>query len=232
MKRTMTALLILVAAAPAHAEERRFSVTDFDRIQIDGPFQVALRTGGSPSAAAIGTPAAIDRVSVAVENRTLRVRPNGSAWGGYPGEGAGPVRILLSTHGLRSANVIGSGSLEIDRVEAMRFDIALSGSGRIAVGEIEADSLNVGLVGAGTISLAGAAKDVRATVQGSGELQGADLIASDARINSDTSGTVAMTVRGTAHVVATGAGDTTIAGSPACTVEARGSGLVACGRRR
>jgi hypothetical protein len=46
-----------------------------------------------------------------VQGRTLRIRPNRSAWGGYPGEGAGPLKIELSTHGLRGASVSGAGSI-------------------------------------------------------------------------------------------------------------------------
>lgn len=231
MSRIMIAFLLVSLAAPAGAADRRFTVTDFDRVQIDGPFEVVLVTGKGSSAKASGSAQALDRVSVEVQGRTLRVSPDHSAWGGYPGEGAGPVKIELSTHDIRSASVAGSGSLSIDRARAMRFDIAVAGSGRVAIGRIEADRLDLGLLGSGTIAVAGKVKSLQATVQGSGNLDAAALVAEDATINADTAGTIHVGVKRAAKVEATGQGDTRIIGTPACTVNALGSGRVACGTR-
>src|ERR1044072_6636823 len=99
------------AAPPAGAVERRYPVTDFDRVQVDGAYQVALTTGVSSGASAQGSSEALDRVSIDVQGNTLRVRPNRAAWGGYPGDRKGPVVISLSTRDLPAAAVVGSGSL-------------------------------------------------------------------------------------------------------------------------
>src|SRR5687768_12032998 len=91
------ALLALAAAAPAGGAERSYSVTDFDRVQVDGPYRVSLRTGLTSGARAEGSQEALDRISVDVQGGTLRVRRNRSAWGGYPGEGIGSVTLTLTT---------------------------------------------------------------------------------------------------------------------------------------
>ena len=218
-----------LCAAPAAAAERRFTVTDFDRILVDGPFHVTLSTGRSGSAVATGSSQALDRVSIEVQGRTLRVRPNRSAWGGYPGEGAGPLKIVLGTHELRAASVTGSGSIAIDKAKAMRFDVSVAGSGGIAIASLEADKLGIGLLGSGRIELGGKAKELRATVQGAGSLAAEALLTEDADINADTAGDIAVAVRRTAKVTSTGQGDTRIVGRPACTVRALGSGRVSCG---
>ena len=111
------ALLALAAAAPAAAAERTYSVTDFDRIQVDGPYRVTVTVGSGSSARAEGSAEALDHLSVDVQGGILRVRRNRSAWGGYPGEGAGSVAIALTTRDLRNAAVVGSGSLDIDRAQ-------------------------------------------------------------------------------------------------------------------
>jgi hypothetical protein len=233
MTRTLPlALLAFAAAAPAAAAERVYSITDFDRVQVDGPYRVVLTTGRSSSARAEGTTEALDHVSVDVQGGTLRVRRNRSAWGGYPGGGTGPVTVALTTRDLRNAAVVGSGSLEIDRARGLRVDFSVSGSGRLTVGSVEADNLVVGLLGGGRITLAGRAKQLKATVQGSGDLAAERLSADDAQIASDTAGNVAVAVARTAKVTATGAGDVEIVGSPVCTVQARGSGQVRCGNAR
>lgn len=234
MTRTLPfALLAFAAAAPAAAAERSYSVTDFDRIEVDGPYRVTLTTGGSTAARAEGSTEALERVSIDVQGGTLRVRRNRSSWGGYPGEGgSGPVTVALTTRDLRNAAVVGSGSLDIDRARGLRVLLSVSGSGRLTVGSVEADNLVVGLLGGGRITLAGRAKQLRATVQGSGDLAASGLTADDAQIASDTAGNVVVAVARTAKVTATGPGDVEIVGSPTCTVEAKGSGQVICGQAR
>lgn len=235
MKSAMTAIAILALAAPVWAgaspgtEQRRYTVTDFDRVQVEGPFEVVLQTGKAPSARAIGSRAAIERVSITVEGRTLKVRPDSSGWGGYPGEGQGPVAIALSGHRLRAASVTGSGSLAIDHAKAMRLDLALSGSGRLSLAKLEADSLVIGQIGAGRMILGGHAKELKATVQGSGDFDGRALSVDGAQLRADTSGTVALVANRTAAIVSSGTGETEVAGQASCTVKALGSGRVRCG---
>lgn len=228
MRKPVLIVLAALLTDPASAAERRYSVTEFDRVQVDGPFQVTLRTGMPGSAVATGTNAEIDRVSIDVQGRTLRVRPNSSAWGGYPGERVGTPRIALTTHDVRALLVRGPASLDADRVKGMRADVTLSGSGRIAVGRVEADQLTLGLTGSGQMIVAGETKGLRATVEGSGDLQASDLEAADADINAGTSGTVDLLVTRAATVSSTGIGTVTIAGGAACTIRQTGAGQVLC----
>ena len=226
----MPFLLALAAlSAPAAAAERRYSVNDFDRVQVDGPYEVTLTTGGSSHAVAVGDQAAIDRVSVDVQGRTLRVRPSVSAWGGYPGASAGAVRIVLSTRELKGATVIGAGSLAVDRARGLRLDLSLSGSGNLSVGSVDADTLILGAAGSGAISIAGKAKQLRLTVDGSGDFDGRSLVAEDAQIVAGTSGALAVGVRRTAKVTARGRGSVEILGRPACTVAGQAAAMVKCG---
>lgn len=232
MTRTLPfALLALAVAVPAAAAERNYSITDFDRVQIDGPYRVVLTTGRPSAARAEGSREALDLVSIEVQSGTLRVRRNRSTWGAQPDSPTGPVTVTLATRDLRNASVIGSGSLDVDRAKGLRVDLSVSGSGRLTVGGIEADNLVVGLLGGGRITLAGRARQLRATLQGSGDLAAAGLTADDAQIASDTAGSVAVAVARTAKVTATGPGDVEILGSPTCTVQAKGSGQVRCGGR-
>jgi hypothetical protein len=231
MNRIVPALLCALAAAPASAAERRLSVTDFDRVQVEGPYIVTLRTG-LPSAARIeGSQAALDRITVDVQGRTLRIRANRSAWGGYPGESVGPVTVELSTRDLRGASVNGSGSLAIDRVRGLRVDLTLTGSGRLSVGALDADNLVLGLVGSGRVAISGRARHMRATVQGTGDLAAASLFADDAQLFADSSGLATFTAGRSAKVRATGPGDVQILGRPSCTVEGPAAAGVRCGSR-
>lgn len=222
-------LALLGIAAPlsaATAAERRYSVTDFDRIQIDGPWRVSLVTGKPPSAVATGSNEAIDRLSLEVEGRTLRIRRGTK--GGFGA--AGPVEIRVSTHDLRGASVNGPAILAVDKTRGLRLDLALSGSGALSVDKVDADSLVIGLLGSGRMSLGGKAKTLRATIQGTGDLAADGLGVDDATLNAGTAGRIALAVKRTAKITASGQGEVEIIGKPSCTVKAIGSASVRCGK--
>lgn len=233
--RMMRILAFLAAAAalaaPASAADRRYSVTDFDRVVVEGPFAVRLTTGRPSSAVATGSQQALDRVSVEVVGRTLRIRANRSAWGGYPGERAGPVSVEISTRDLRAATVAGAGSLAIDRASGLRIDLGVEGSGRLSVANLSADVVTLGLVGSGRAELGGRAEQLRATVHGTADLDAARLVAEAATITTDSAGRIAVGVSARATVVANGLGQVEVLGSPACTVSGLTASEVRCGRR-
>lgn len=212
--------------APAIAAERSYSVTAFDRVRVDGPYRVRLRTGVAPFARAAGSTGGIDALSVHVEGRTLIVRQNRSGWGGYPGQAAGPVELDIGTHDLGAAWLNGAGSLDIDRVKGLSFDIAVQGSGSIAIAQAKVDSLKIAISGAGSARVAGTAPRLTAIVRGTSTLDVADLAVRDATVGVEGPSTVKAAVTGTAEVDARGAASVILAGSPACTVRAAGSAVV------
>jgi hypothetical protein len=235
MNRIMAALALCAATAvagvsPACAAERLYSVTDFDRVLIEGPFTVRLATGRSSSASATGSQQALDRVSIDVQGRTLRIRANRSAWGGYPGAAAGPVAIDISTRDLRAASVTGAGQLAIDRAGGLRLDLAVSGPGRIAVPAIAADTLTIALIGSGRIEIGGTAQEVRANVHGWAELDAGSLRTQGITLVTDTAGRVTVGAERQATVTASGLGEVEIIGSPACRVRGPSAAQVRCGR--
>jgi hypothetical protein len=231
MIRTMLALAtsLIALAAPASAVERRYSITDFERVTVEGPYVVRLVTGRPTSAMARGPQASIDQVAIDTTGQTLRIRPNRSAWAGTPGAQHGVVEITLSTRTLRSARVIGAGRLDIEGAQGLRIDLGLEGSGRLAVTNVRADNLYLALRGSGRLEAAGRAEAVYADVLGSGDLDGTALTSENATVTTGTSGTVSLGASRTARVTANGIGEVTIIGRPACTVRGPSAGQVRCG---
>jgi hypothetical protein len=226
MRRLLPALVFLALAAPASAATRNFGVSGFDRVRIDGPFKVELRTGVAPYARATGSQAGIDAVVVEVQGRTLVVRHNRSAWGGYPGAMTGPVTIAVGTHEITGAWLNGAGSLAIDRIKGLSFDLSVQGAGSADVASAAVDQLRVTLFGAASASIAGTAPQLNAVVRGAGSLEASRLAVKDATIGAEGSVTVAAAVTGTAKVQAQGTAAVTLTGRPACTVRALGSASV------
>jgi hypothetical protein len=228
--RSLAIFLALAVAMPAFAAERRYTVTDFDRIQVDGPYQVTLATGRASSARASGSPAALDALTVAVEGRTLRIRRDQSAWGADWKRGSGQVSVILTTQNLRSAVVNGAGSLAVDKAAGLRVEAAVAGSGELKIASLDTDALAVSLLGAGRIGLSGKTKSLRAEIHGSGSLEGETLVSSDAQIFADTAGPIRVGASRSANIVSSAAGDVEILGDPSCTVKVTGTGSVRCGR--
>lgn len=226
MTRTLLLLAALAAAQPATAATRSYSVTQFDRIRVDGPFAVTLTTNVAPFARASGSPAGLDGISVSVEGRTLVVRPNRSSWGGYPGQARGPVTLEVGTRDLGTAIVNGSGSLAIDRVRGLAFDLTIQGSGTASVGDAQADRLNLGIAGSGSARIAGRALALKAIVRGSSSLDASGLAAKDVVIGAEGPTVVQVNASNSARVDASGLASVTLTGRPSCTVKALGSSSV------
>lgn len=231
----LLALASLPAAAAAPTTQRTYSVSGFDRIRIDGPYQVHLKTNVAPFARAKGTAASLDGVSIKVEGRTLVVKAGGGGWGGYPGEGRGPVTIEVGTHELATAWVNGAGALLVDRIKAQKFDLSINGSGVAKIDSTDVDQLSVGITGAGSARLAGRAAKVTAIIRGTSTFEGDELKVTDAVIGAEGPSVVRAQVSQDARVDASGLASVTLAGNPACTVKAQGSAnVVGCkqdGRR-
>ena len=223
------ALLILAslpATAAAPSAQRTFSVTGFDRIRVDGPYSVQLTTNVAPFARASGSAAALDSVSLKVEGRTLIVRPGSGSWGGYPGESRGPVTIEVGTHDLNAAWLYGAGSLNIDRVRGLSFDLAIQGAGAVRINRVDVDQMKVGINGAASARLSGRAARLTTTVRGSSLLDGEGLTIKDAIIGAEGPSIVRANVTDTAKVDALGLAAVALGGRPACIVKAQGSASV------
>jgi hypothetical protein len=231
MSRRLLAAALLLGALPAAAATptRGYTVIGFDKIRVDGPFDVSVRTGLAPSARATGTTTALDRISIAVRGSTLVIKPDNTAWGGYPGGAIGKVSVAVTMSALSSVGLAGSGKVAVDRVKGQVLEIGLGGAGVIAIGDLVVDKLNLTLTGSGNVSLAGRADQARLVLRGAGNLAADKLSVRQADIVSAGAGAITLTASETAKVVAAGTGDVTILGKAKCNVEATGAGNVACG---
>ena len=227
----MRTFLIAAAAAcllsaPAAGATRNFGITSFEKIRIEGPFDVSLKTGVAPFARASGSPAAIDRVAIEVQGNTLVVHSNLDSWGGYPGRDVGPVEVSLGTHDLSAAWLNGSGALSIDKVKGLKFDLSVQGSGVGEVGQANVDQLNVSVVGTAAARLAGQAAKLTAVIRGISTLDAGALSTKDATLGADGAATISANVSNSVTIDATGPATVKLSGAPACTLRASGSASV------
>lgn len=215
-------LFLLTAAAPV--EERGFMVSSFERLRVDGPFEVEV-VAGPPRAVATGGRAALDQVSVRTSGDTLIVSAGPLAWANARGQTAAP-RLRISVPALRAATLNGGARVKVTEMRGARVDLALSGAGSLDVGAVCAEDLVVSLTGNGAITLAGTAARARMRTSGAGSIDAATLTAGDANLTSDGSGSIRVNVRYSARASALGSGGIDITGKPECIL--RGPGPMTC----
>jgi hypothetical protein len=224
MRTFLTAALATLALAdPAGAASRNFGITGFEKVRVEGPFKVVLTTGVPPFARATGSSAALDRVAVEVRGNTLVVHGNLASSDGYPDRNAGPVEISLGTHDLTAAWMSGAGTLAINRVRGLSFDLSAQGSGAAGIGQVDVDQLNVSVVGTASAVLAGRAAKVTAVIRGISSLDASGLLAKDATIGAEGAATVKANVSDAVTVDGNGPVAITLSGRPACTLRLSGS---------
>ena len=228
----LASLLALLAAAPAAAGERNYSVASFDRIRVDGPFRILLTTGKAPSARAEGDPRVTDTLDIRVEGTTLMVRAGVNGWGEQPAaRAAGAPVIYLSTPTLRTATMVGGGELTITGpVKAQRVELSLTGSGTLSADGLDADQFVATVIGSGTMKLAGRTARARLSTNGPAQILAGALVANDLIVRTDGSGEMVAQARYTAAVSTAGFGAVTVYGSPACTISTNPNGPVSCGK--
>lgn len=227
----MRTILLIAAAlavsAPASAAVRTFMVEDFSRLRIEGPYNVQLVTGVPPFAKASGSTAALDSISIDVEDGTLKIRPNLSGWtNNNPGQSNGLVTVSIGTHGLSSAVLNGAGSLTIDKVDGDSFALGIAGPGAIDIGRLSVDTFKLGISGNGSAIVAGNAPTVTVMVQGASSFDGSALTSEDATIGAQGAAVVKLRATGTAKVNAEGPASVILAGRPECTLQGQGAGEV------
>lgn len=233
MIRTGTLVLLLptllLAAGTAQAAERRQMVTSFDRVRVEGPFQVAVVVGRSPGAVLSSADTRqFDRIVVRVDGTTLIVRaaPEG---GSAAQAGGSPVTVALTTLTLTSASMLGGGAMTIGGARAARLDLSVAGAGSIALTGADTAQANATVIGNGSIALAGRATQARLTVSGAGRIAAESFEVGDLTVVVDGPGEAAARARFTANVTNAGLGRVTVVGSPRCTVRNPAGGPVSCG---
>lgn len=226
---TMMAAMAQIPTA-GRAATQGYSITSFDNVRLEAPVRVEIVTGGGVTARGEGDRDMLDRVDMQVSGRSLVVRlrrTDGSAGR----KGGGPLLLKLSTDSIARAMVMGGGILAIDRIRGQRADLGVTGDGEMKVGVLAVDRLRALMAGGGRMILAGKAGQVDIRIIGPGAIDAEALSGRDVVATNNGAGSLRLSAVTSANIVATGSGDTTVLGTPACTVKQAGSGRVACAGR-
>ena len=226
---TLAAASLTLLSAPGHAVIKRVGITSFDAIEVDGDMRVEITSSPRTGAAVEGSSRAIDTLGLEVNNRILRVRTLSEGPFGPRRASDGPVVVRVTSPTLRSITVNGSAQVTAQTLRADTLAISMTGPGRVAATGVTAQSVSLRTTGAGGITITGQARDVQASTSGAADIDASGLQTRGLSVNANGSGSSRFAARDTAQIVAIGAVNLTVTGTPRCTVNNVGSGTVVCG---
>jgi hypothetical protein len=225
-------LAALGIASPASAQAqitKRYGLTSFDRIEVQGDMIVEITPSSSISAVAEGTSDALDSLQLEVRERTLYIQQGFEGSYGPRRSTSGPVHIRLTAQNLSVARMIGSGSIRVQGLRGPLVQLVLDGAGGIDATVPTGTEVSARAVGSGTITLTGRAQTFTALTNGAATINAAALPVRDLTVQSVGSGGGSFAASGTAHVSATGSASISVSGQPQCTVRNAGAGTISCG---
>lgn len=215
-------------AVPAWAATRTFTVTGFEKVASAGSFDVIVTTGKALSVRAEGDEAALDRLEVKVEDRTLKLGTKSRVWG-WGDTDMGKVRIYVTAPAITGAALAGSGDMKIDRLTGNDAKLRVAGSGDLTVGNVSTSALGISVAGSGNVTAAGRCSTASVSIAGSGDVSMPNLKCETISAKVAGSGNVEAFATGSGTVSVAGSGDVRIAGGAKCKVSKVGSGDVVCG---
>lgn len=208
--------------------DRSYPVESFDRIEVDGPYEVNVTIGSSPSVRASGPGNYLENMTVMVEGGTLKIQQRKVEGLGFFRRRDQKISLQVSVPSIRAAQIAGSGGMNIDKVSGEDFKGVVAGSGDLKLGRVEVRSISVGVAGSGGVVAAGKARRAEYENTGSGDIDASGLAATDASVSVGGSGGVSAQASGTVDVDISGAGDVHVTGGAKCVLSKAGPGNAHC----
>lgn len=222
----LAALPVAAPAAAAPATERRVDLSSFEKLRVEGPFQVTLTTGPSPRGILSGEAEALRGVETRLADGTLIVRR--IAGDRASSRGGGPVALSLTAPPVSAITVIGGALVTAAGMRGATMTLSITGAGEIRVDRAEGDQLNATLLGPAKLTIGGGrVAKARLLANGPVALIASGMEAGDLVVTLEGPGEIDARARYTATVTNGGLGRVTVEGSPKCRI--MGGGPVRCG---
>lgn len=209
---------------------RNYQVGNFQQVEVAGPYDVTVRTGGNPGVTAQGSQKLLDRTIVEVQGDKLVIHPQEHhSFFNWSFSTHGKANFTVTVPQLAGAIIAGSGDIRIDHVRGNHFEGTVAGSGGLNVDQVEVQALKLSIGGSGTAKAGGGkAQSAEYSIGGSGDIDAGAVQLQQAKVSIAGSGSVKANATGTADVSIMGAGDVDISGGAKCSVSKAGSGSVRC----
>jgi hypothetical protein len=197
-------------------------VSGFDKVVIAGSGTAQITLGEKESLSIEAEDNVMPRIESRVENGVLTL----SQKSGTNISLTKPIRYTVTMIDITGLEITGSGTINVDGLDASIVSLVISGSGDINISGFDGDSINANITGSGNIMLSGDVADQVVGISGSGKYRAADLHSGTAVVDVGGSGEADLWVDTTLDITIGGSGDVSYYGNPILTQSIGGSGSV------
>lgn len=225
--RLLTAAVVAAClASSAQAAERKFMVSSFDKLIVEGDLNVQLTTGKAPSAVASGEKRAVDTVNIERSGNTVTVRYRPSA---VTRSNAGPVTVALTTHNIGTIILRGSAVMTADTVKAPNSRVEIIGAGSLTINDIKSDKLISIVQGSAKFAIAkGAVATGDMLIDGAADIAAPDLIFNELRLIQNGQAKSLLRAERKVEISTAGSGSVEILGKATCFIREAGNAKIRC----
>lgn len=197
-------------------------------IDLQGPIDLTLRQGSTPSLKVRGEQRLLGNVATLQEDGTLRIATTGMLF-----HHKRPLQVEAVLPSLQSVDIRGSGDSAITGFSGERLKITLNGSGDLAFSgryrHVQAavhgnggldlksgssEDVQLALYGSGSISVSGTCDVLNAELTGSGVIDAQHMASNTVSVEIKGSGSTEVFARKRAAIAVAGSGDVTVYGNP------------------
>lgn len=220
MKRTLIPTIIMLLAFTTISAQKikgngkikteTRSVGDYDKVKVNGSFDVILEKGREGEITIKGESNIIPIIEIAVNDGVLKV----STKKGTSFYTRKELLITIPFTDIELVSLNGSGDIDgKDVVKASYLEVNLHGSGDIDL-EVDASELKSELHGSGDIELSGKTQELSVKVTGSGDFEGEELQSNITKAKVTGSGDASVVAKQSIDAKVVGSGDIEYKGSP------------------
>lgn len=215
---------------PGPTVSRNYQVGNFQEIEVAGPYDVTVRTGGNPGVSAQGGQKLLDKTIVTVQGDKLVIHPQEHRGFSLFHFGTrGNAKFVVTVPQLAAATIAGSGDIHLDHARGASFNGAVAGSGGLDIEDVQVHSFKLSIGGSGSAKARGGKAEMSDySIGGSGDIDAGGVQAQQAKVSIAGSGSIKANATGIADVSIMGSGDVDVSGGAKCTINKAGSGDVHC----
>jgi hypothetical protein len=199
------------------------ALESFERIVVNGSFDVRIDTGYESSAAIEADENLIDLIVTHVSGNKLIIETRD----GICVQPSRPMEVVVTTNKLNELTLNGSGVVYCHELDAEEISVNLNGSGIMEFDDLLAAHVDIDLAGSGQINIDVLTESIATRLEGSGEIKlYGECISGDFEIVGSgkiKAGQLASEVC-TVHISGSGIADTRVSGALDVTII--GSGIV------
>ncbi|MEM8485615.1 MAG: head GIN domain-containing protein [Bacteroidota bacterium] len=203
-------------------ETRTVDVSNFTGVSMSIPGDLTLIQGSEESLRISAQADLYPFINIFVRDGRLRIETNDDV----SLDPTQPITITIGVQNLDLLQFAGTGTVRMDTLNTIDFNLDLTGSGEMQFAAFSAETLDLSLTGSGNLDFSGTVIAQNIAITGSGDLEARNLESQDADVSISGSGSAVINVTEALTANISGSGNIRYRGTPTVEAAVTGSGSV------